>query len=97
MLENLAVRADGSVQVVAAPQREVWYVPTPSEGLPVEPILLHKPSSRADKNGASNQRCDRSSTNENAHRSRCAVSGPADSGARDRSSTELKPAPPLTE
>jgi hypothetical protein len=41
MLENLAVRADGSVLVVAAPQREVWYVPTPSEGLPVEPILLH--------------------------------------------------------
>jgi hypothetical protein len=41
MLENLAVCADGSVLVVASPQRQVWYVPAPTEGLPVEPILLH--------------------------------------------------------
>lgn len=41
MLENLAVRADGSVLVVASPQRQVWYVPAPPDGLPVEPILLH--------------------------------------------------------
>jgi len=41
MLENLAVRADGSVLVVASPQRQVWYVPAPTEELPVEPILLH--------------------------------------------------------
>ncbi|ACB95125.1 hypothetical protein Bind_1492 [Beijerinckia indica subsp. indica ATCC 9039] len=41
MLENLAVRADGSVLVTASPQREVWYVPAPSGSLPVEPILLH--------------------------------------------------------
>jgi sugar lactone lactonase YvrE len=41
MLENLAVRADGSMLVVASPQRQVWYVPTPGEDLPVEPILLH--------------------------------------------------------
>jgi hypothetical protein len=41
MLENLAVRSDGSILVVASPQRQVWYVPTPSESLPVEPILLH--------------------------------------------------------
>jgi hypothetical protein len=41
MLENLAVRADGSVLVVASPQRQVWYVPNASEGVPVEPILLH--------------------------------------------------------
>ena len=41
MLENLAVRSDGSILVVASPQREVWYVPSPSEGLPVEPVLLH--------------------------------------------------------
>lgn len=41
MLENLAVRSDGSILVVASPQRQVWYVPTASESLPVEPILLH--------------------------------------------------------
>jgi hypothetical protein len=41
MLENLAVRADGSILIVAAPQRQVWYAPAPTEGLPVEPILLH--------------------------------------------------------
>src|SRR5450755_2186042 len=41
MLENLAVRADGSVLVVASPQRQVWYVHAPTEDLPVEPILLH--------------------------------------------------------
>ena len=41
MLENLAVRADGSVLVVASPQRQVWYVPAPTEELPVEPILPH--------------------------------------------------------
>jgi hypothetical protein len=40
MLENLAVRADGSVLAVAAPQRQVWYAPAPTEGLPVEPTLL---------------------------------------------------------
>ena len=41
MLENLAVRADGSILVVASPQREVWYVAKPSESTTVEPILLH--------------------------------------------------------
>jgi hypothetical protein len=41
MLENLAVRADGSILVVASPQRQVWYVPAPTKDLPVEPILLH--------------------------------------------------------
>jgi hypothetical protein len=41
MLENLAVRSDGSILVVASPQRQVWYVPIPSQSLPVEPILLH--------------------------------------------------------
>ncbi|WP_405062501.1 hypothetical protein OG474_12905 [Kribbella sp. NBC_01505] len=39
MLENLAVRADGSILVVASPQRQVWYVP--KGDLPVEPLLLH--------------------------------------------------------
>ena len=41
MLENLAVRADGSVLVVASPQRQVWYVPPANDGRLVEPILLH--------------------------------------------------------
>lgn len=41
MLENLAVRADGSILVVSSPQRQVWYVPAPADTLPVEPILLH--------------------------------------------------------
>lgn len=41
MLENLAVRADGSILVVSSPQRQVWYVPPPGAALPVEPILLH--------------------------------------------------------
>jgi hypothetical protein len=35
------VRADGSVLVVASPQRQVWYAPSATDGLPVEPILLH--------------------------------------------------------
>jgi hypothetical protein len=41
MLENLALCADGSVLAVASPQRQVWYAPAPTDGLPVEPILLH--------------------------------------------------------
>lgn len=41
MLENLAARADGSVLVVASPQRQVWYAPARTESLPVQPILLH--------------------------------------------------------
>ena len=41
MLENLAVRADGSVLVVAAPQRQVWCVPAHHGEAPAEPIVLH--------------------------------------------------------
>ena len=41
MLENLVVRADGSVLLVASPQRQVWYVPPVTGALPVEPLLLH--------------------------------------------------------
>ena len=41
MLENLAARADGSVMVVAAPQRKVWCVPAHDGDMPAEPILLH--------------------------------------------------------
>ncbi|MGY3495943.1 hypothetical protein [Bradyrhizobium sp. USDA 4502] len=39
MLENLAVRADGSILAVASPQRQVWYVPVSAKGVPVEPTL----------------------------------------------------------
>jgi hypothetical protein len=41
MLENLAVRADGSILVVASPQRQVWYAPASTGGQPVEPALLY--------------------------------------------------------
>ena len=41
MLENLAVRTDGSILVVASPQRELWYIPVLNGSLPVKPLLLH--------------------------------------------------------
>ena len=41
MLENLAPRTDGSILVVASPQRQLWYVPAPGSTLPVPPQLLH--------------------------------------------------------
>ena len=41
MLENLAVRPDGSILAVASPQRQLWYIPAPGAALPVEPTLLH--------------------------------------------------------
>jgi hypothetical protein len=34
-LENVAVRADGSVLVTALNKKELWYVPTPTRGTPV--------------------------------------------------------------
>ncbi len=40
-LENLAVRADGSMLVTALNQKELWHVPSPKDELPVEPVLLH--------------------------------------------------------
>jgi hypothetical protein len=40
-LENLAVRADGSILVSVANRNELWLVPTPGEQLPVQPTLLH--------------------------------------------------------
>ena len=40
LLENLAVRADGSILVTAAVQKELWYVPPGIVGTPVEPLLL---------------------------------------------------------
>lgn len=40
-LENLAVRADGSVLVTALNNKELWYVPPSTGQVPVEPMLLH--------------------------------------------------------
>lgn len=40
-LENLAVRADGSVLVTAVLQRELWYVPPARPVVTVEPVLVH--------------------------------------------------------
>jgi hypothetical protein len=40
-LENLAVRADGSVLVTAVLQKELWYVPGPAPRSEVEPVLVH--------------------------------------------------------
>jgi hypothetical protein len=40
-LENLAVRSDGSILVTALNKKELWYVPSPSDDLPVTPVLMH--------------------------------------------------------
>jgi hypothetical protein len=40
-LENLAVRADGSILVTVQNRRELWFVPPPSDESPVRPQLLH--------------------------------------------------------
>ena len=39
-LENLAVRADGSVLVTVANKKELWCVPPPAADLPVRPALM---------------------------------------------------------
>ena len=39
-LENLAVRADGSMLVTVANRKELWFVPPPGDALPVEPLHL---------------------------------------------------------
>ena len=41
-LENLAVRADGSILVSALNTGELWYVPAPDGNLPVEPLLIDR-------------------------------------------------------
>ncbi|OBJ10535.1 hypothetical protein A5624_15395 [Mycobacterium sp. 1482292.6] len=41
-LENLAVRADGSVLITAVLQKELWYVPAAHSDSLVEPVLLHR-------------------------------------------------------
>ena len=40
-LENLAVRADGSILITAILQKELWYVPPTQRGALVNPILVH--------------------------------------------------------
>src|SRR6201996_9548852 len=40
-LENLAIRADGSVLITAVLQKELWYVPASDSDAEVEPLLLH--------------------------------------------------------
>jgi hypothetical protein len=40
-LENLVVRGDNSILVTAFDHNELWYVPAPTSGVPVEPRLMH--------------------------------------------------------
>jgi hypothetical protein len=40
-LENLAVRADGSILITALLQKELWWVPAAQPGQMVEPVLVH--------------------------------------------------------
>jgi hypothetical protein len=40
-LENLAIRADGSVLITAVLQKELWYVPVPAPRAMADPILVH--------------------------------------------------------
>ena len=40
-LENLAVRADGSILVTVLNHKQLWYLPAPDGGQPVTPALVH--------------------------------------------------------
>ena len=40
-LENMAVRADGSMLITVQNRKELWFVPAPGDSLPVEPLFLH--------------------------------------------------------
>jgi hypothetical protein len=40
-LENVAVRADGSMLVTELSKKGLWYVPAPTGGRPVQPVLIH--------------------------------------------------------
>jgi sugar lactone lactonase YvrE len=40
-LENLAVRANGSILVTVLNHKQLWYVPAPNGGPPVTPVLVH--------------------------------------------------------
>ena len=39
-LENMVVRADGSMLVTVLNRKELWYVPAPGDRLPVQPLLV---------------------------------------------------------
>src|SRR5215831_18064582 len=39
-LENLVVRADGSILVTEILQKQLWYIP-PAAAVPAEPVLVH--------------------------------------------------------
>jgi hypothetical protein len=41
LLDNLAIRRDGSILVTAVLKQELWYVPPADAAMPVEPVLLH--------------------------------------------------------
>ncbi len=41
LLENLAVRRDGSILVTAALHKELWYVPPADAAVPAGPVLVH--------------------------------------------------------
>ncbi len=40
-LENMAVRAEGSMLITVQNRKELWFVPTPGETLPVQPLQLY--------------------------------------------------------
>ena len=40
-LENLAVRADGSILITVLKHKQLWYVPAPHADLPVDPVAVH--------------------------------------------------------
>jgi DNA-binding beta-propeller fold protein YncE len=40
-LENLAVRADGSILITVVKHKQLWYLPAPDADLPVDPVLVH--------------------------------------------------------
>src|SRR5215471_12762689 len=40
-LENVAVRADGSMLVTELSKNGLWYVPAPAGSTPVQPVLIH--------------------------------------------------------
>jgi len=40
-LENVAVRADGSMLVTELSKNGLWYVPAPTGSTPVQPVLIH--------------------------------------------------------
>lgn len=40
-LENMAVRADGSMLISGQNRKELWFMPKPGDAQPVQPVLLH--------------------------------------------------------